>query len=110
MAASLRELVWAAGLLEHCPDVDALTVRVEADWLRADPRHVPILQMDVHAATCEDAVRLVSPLGLAARAGRESDGGQRQWRTWAGWVPDASRVLPVNLRVTAAEHLIGKVA
>lgn len=106
MSAPLSQLVWAVSLLDYCPDVDVVGVRVGLDpWVRPGGV-VDVADVDVHVSGWADAVRMASVLRLVEGPGRTSeryDGAALGWRTWSGWAPDGSRDLPVRVKLTAAE-------
>jgi hypothetical protein len=108
MAARLHELVWVAVLLDSCPNVEALSIRVEGDWLTTGPcESVPVIGVHVHAGGQADAAALARALRLGAVEGRctDSEYGTSEWRTWRGWVADGSREAAVSVEVTGADLL-----
>jgi hypothetical protein len=112
MGTRAHELVWAAVLLDGCPNVEVLTVRVESDsfWLGGD--RVPVIALDVHAASQVDAATLAESLLLRENEGERRyttspDYGTSEWRTWEGWVPDGSREAAAWVAVTGADRVAG---
>jgi hypothetical protein len=106
MAVPLSQMVWAVTLLDYCPDVDVLSVRVHMDPWMGPGGLVDVAEVGVHVRGWENAARLAATLRLAEGAGRTSerfDGAALGWRTWSGWVPDGSRDLPVRVEVIASE-------
>jgi hypothetical protein len=110
MATGLHELVWAAVLLDGCPNVDVLGVRVDATSERIAGEYVPLLVLDVHAGSQDDAAALADSLALREVEGRVTESdlfGPKQWRNWCGWVPDGSREAPVWVEVTGCDLVHG---
>jgi len=110
MATGVHELVWVAVLLDSCPDVQVLGVRVDATTLGLGYEWVPLTVLDVHANSQADAQALALALGLrevpARRKVTESERyGASEWRVWSGWVADASRESAVLVEVTGADRL-----
>ncbi|MGL5930189.1 MAG: hypothetical protein ACRCY8_14750 [Dermatophilaceae bacterium] len=100
-----------AGVLDGCPDVEALRVDTSSDWVRLGQARASVDSVDlhVHAGSHADARVLAGALGLVEDSAEhrvvENDYGlpPQEWRTWAGWVPDACREVPVRVRVVAAD-------
>lgn len=110
MAARAHELVWAAVLLDGCPNVEVLTLGVESNsfWVGGDL--VPVIEVDVHAKRPADAELLARALGLGEVHGRVTesvDGDLAVWRTWQGWAPEGSHEAAVWVKVTGADHVTG---
>ncbi|MGL5823709.1 MAG: hypothetical protein ACRCYU_02550 [Nocardioides sp.] len=111
MRASVWDLVWVAGVLDHCPQVPALSVAVRTGGLiRNDGRSVEVVELDVHARSLAAGRQLAHFLGLvedetAYRVTECRDGVSLAWRTWTGWVPDASRDVPVRVEVVASDAI-----
>jgi hypothetical protein len=113
MSASIHELVWAAMLLDGCPNVDVLTVRVESDEFLVAHDRVPAITVDVHARSQADAERLSGALRLGEVEGRVSESeynGLSVWRTWQGWAADGSRDAAVWVSVTGSDRSAGSAA
>jgi len=110
MSAGAHELVWAAVLLDCCPNVDVLSVRVQADsfWLAGD--QVPVIGVDVHAGSQADAEQLSRTLRLGEVEGRVTESehyGTAVWRKWQGWAADGSHEAAVWVSVTGADYAAG---
>jgi hypothetical protein len=108
MTAKLHDLVWAAALLDSCPDVEVIGVRVESDWLDVSGGSVPAVTLDVHAGSQADAVRLALALRLREVEGRVTESeflGRSEWRAFRGWVADGSRDAAVLVQVTGADRV-----
>jgi len=107
MAARLQEVAWVVSMLDYCPDVDVLSLRVGADHLEAARDVlVDVVEVDVHVRGWAQAGDLARVLRLSEGPGRtsESDRGEAMgWRTWTGWAPDGSEQVPVWVSVCAAE-------
>lgn len=107
-----HDLVWAVALLECVPSVEVLSIGVRRGRLYdvdgTNGRDVDTIDVDVHAESWSEALRLVQALGLredtdAARVTESSNGGSMGFRTWRGWAAEGSHELPVCVEVTAAE-------
>jgi hypothetical protein len=112
MSALAHDLVWAAGLLEGCPNVEVIGLRVDVDSLHLPEASgpVPLVVLDVHAASQADAAVLASSLQLREVAGRVTESewyGTSVWRTWQGWAAEGSRDAAVVVRVTGADRIAG---
>lgn len=107
MASNTHELVWAAVLLDACPNVEALSVDVRSGLWFQDGHAVPVIRVDVHAGSQADAAELAGALHLREVEGRvtESDYGCSVWRTWSGWAADGSREAAVVVSVTGADTM-----
>lgn len=108
MGAKLHDLVWAAVLLDSCPDVGVIGVRVDSDEINVANDYVPSITLDVHARSQADALRLALALHLREGEGRVTESeylGRSQWRTFAGWVADGSREAAVLVQVTGSDYL-----
>lgn len=102
---STHEVAWVVALLDDMPSVDVLSVRVEPDTLRVGSTQTRAIDVVVEASTWADAILLANALRLREIDGRFTDGmyGRSLWRTWTGWVPEASREQPVHVSIAAAE-------
>lgn len=106
MRTSSHEIAWFAALLEYLPQVETLSVTIDGDHIKTPGGDWhPILSMRLHVRSWFDALVIADELGL-----REVEGctttdarGESMWRTWSGWVPEASCKLPAVVEVTAAE-------
>jgi hypothetical protein len=107
MAAGAHELVWSAVLLDGCPNVDVIALRVESDWFTLGHHQVPMIGVDVNARSQADAETLARALRLTEVEGRVTDGndGPVAWRTWQGWAADGSHEAPVSVTVTGADEV-----
>ena len=108
MAATLHDLVWAAVLLDSCPDVEVLGVRVESDEINVANDYVPSITLDVHARSHADATRLATALHLSEVEGRVTESaysGRSEWRNFRGWAADGSHDAAVLVQVTGADRV-----
>jgi hypothetical protein len=109
MRASSWSLVWVAVLLESCPQVEVLSVVVDADSFPAsveDGRNVYVdaVVLRVHAGSVAGAARVAASLGLGEDpAGRHVSAHGLSWREWSGWCPEGSREAPVRVEVVSSE-------
>ncbi|MDN5893288.1 MAG: hypothetical protein L0H93_04615 [Nocardioides sp.] len=86
------------------------SVRVESGLLHSGSPCVPVVEIDVHAGSQDDAARLAHTLGLGEVEGRVTDSdhyGTSVWRRWRGWVPDESCEAAVSVAVTGADRAAG---
>ncbi len=105
-----HDVAWVGELLLLLPEVEVRNVRIETDWVTVgEGTNVPVLVMNVWAATPEDAAVLVESLGLteAPELGWISDSGN-QFTYWLGWVADASAQIPVSVVVDVCESVAGR--
>ena len=110
MSAGAHELVWAVVLLEGCPDVEVVSVRVGSDSFWLGHHTVSVIDVDVHAGSQEQAETLARSLRLGEAEGRVTECeyyGPSVWRTWQGWVADGSREAAVWVRVTGSDLVAG---
>ncbi|NYI99582.1 hypothetical protein HNR19_000281 [Nocardioides thalensis] len=92
-------------VLDQMPAVDVLSLRAEPATFEVGGSRLPMVEVAIQASAWEDAILLATALGLREIDGHYADGlyGRSVWRTWVGWVPEASRVEPVQVKVTASE-------
>jgi hypothetical protein len=113
MGAQLHDLVWVAVLLDSCPDIEVIAVRVDSDWLDVAGGSIPTITLDVHARSQDDAIRLALALHLREVEGRITECeylGRSQWRTFRGWASDGSREAAVSVQVTGADRIDAQAA
>ena len=113
MAAGLHELVWVAVLLDSCPEVPVLGLRLYPSDLEVGGGYVPVTVVDVHAASHGDAETLAAVLGLREdptrrRVSESEFYGATEWREWSGWVADGSRESAVVVQVTAGDRIVDR--
>jgi hypothetical protein len=107
MATRAHELVWAAVLLEVCPNVETIGLRVDSDSFWIGGEHVPVITVDVHARGQSEAERLARALRLGeveARISESEHYGPCEWRTWQGWAAEGSRQAAVWVSVTGSDY------
>lgn len=109
MSASLHEVVWATGLLEYCPDVQVLSLRVDTDVAFIAHEAVPMTVLGLHVAGIDGAAGLAVALGLredpTGRLTPDTGRGPLNWRTWRGWAAEGSRESAVWVELTASEYV-----
>lgn len=106
MAARLQEIAWVVSMLDYCPDVEVLDLRVSAGDVETGQRVlVDVVEVAIQVKDWCQADALAASLRLTEGSGRvnESRYGRLEWRTWTGWVPEGSEQLPVWVSVTAGE-------
>ena len=108
-----HEAAWVAELLILLPEVDVLSVRVDTEtmWLGPNRDHaVPVVVLDVHAATLADAAQIAQALHLAEADAEELPKSwrvdpQRVWHRWHGWAHEGSREMACRVVVDTAEEI-----
>ncbi|MGY0388180.1 hypothetical protein ACWZJV_14525 [Nocardioides sp. WG-D5] len=108
-----HEAAWVAELLILLPEVDVLSVRVDTETMRIGPDRehtVPVVVLDVHAATLSDAVQIAQALHLTEVDPEELPKSwrvdpQRVWHRWRGWAHEGSREMACRVVVDTAEDI-----
>ncbi|MGL5865029.1 MAG: hypothetical protein ACRCYX_04035 [Dermatophilaceae bacterium] len=107
LTATVRALVRVARALDGCPDVPVVGVAADRAWFSVGPVSVDLVELVVHAGSPREGQVLADTLGLVEDKGRNrvlagAPGcPPRAWRTWVGWVADASHDAPVRVEVVA---------
>ncbi|EGD45056.1 hypothetical protein NBCG_00592 [Nocardioidaceae bacterium Broad-1] len=101
-----HEAAWVAELLILLPDVEILSVSVNESHVWSDPGAgsglVDAVRLDILTSP-EHVTALVDALGLSE--GESTEHGGTRHRHWIGWSADASREVPVWVRVSIVERL-----
>jgi hypothetical protein len=118
MGARSYELVWVATLLECLPqvDLDRITITAGPQWVvnaqTGELASVPGLTLAIQAETWAAAELLVEALSLSEGERKDRDDGYGiiAFRTWHGWVAEASHEAAVWVEVTAGQRMWEAVA
>lgn len=116
MAGSMHEFAAVTSVLQRCPDVDVISVDVDSAYSTSEQtvrdrsgQHVEPIVLNVHVQGWAGAARLAEALRLTERPEQRTTFpdtyGSGVWdrRRWMGWCADASRSVPVQVEVHAAE-------